>query len=74
MGFAARMCIENGLHRRDQTIRRYPNFAERRHAITLFWTVYVLERRWSFGTGLPYSIHDADVDQSQNETVGQPRF
>ncbi|KAF4959003.1 hypothetical protein FSARC_10872 [Fusarium sarcochroum] len=27
----------------------------------LFWTVYTLDRRWSFGTGLPFAIPDTDI-------------
>ncbi|EFW99796.1 fungal specific transcription factor domain containing protein [Grosmannia clavigera kw1407] len=27
----------------------------------MYWTVYTLDRRWSFGTGLPFSIQDTDV-------------
>ncbi|CEI66187.1 unnamed protein product [Fusarium venenatum] len=27
----------------------------------LFWTVYTLDRRWSFGTGLPFAVSDTDI-------------
>ncbi|KAJ4245817.1 hypothetical protein NW762_013941 [Fusarium torreyae] len=27
----------------------------------LFWTAYTLDRRWSFGTGLPFAILDTDI-------------
>ncbi|CAF3640275.1 unnamed protein product [Fusarium graminearum] len=26
-----------------------------------FWTVYTLDRRWSFGTGLPFALSDTDI-------------
>lgn len=28
---------------------------------TLYWTVYTLDRRWSFGTGLPFAVSDSEV-------------
>lgn len=28
---------------------------------TLYWTAYTLDRRWSFGTGLPFAVSDADI-------------
>ncbi|KAH8884052.1 hypothetical protein GQ53DRAFT_731201 [Thozetella sp. PMI_491] len=27
----------------------------------LYWSVYTLDRRWSFGTGLPFAVQDADI-------------
>ncbi|KAJ4152153.1 hypothetical protein NW765_017662 [Fusarium oxysporum] len=27
----------------------------------LFWTVYTLDRRWGFGTGLPFAVSDSDI-------------
>ncbi|KAJ6442397.1 fungal specific transcription factor [Purpureocillium lavendulum] len=30
----------------------------------LFWTVYTLDHRWSFGTGLPFGIQDSDIDHN----------
>ncbi|KAM3450213.1 hypothetical protein MY3296_006322 [Beauveria thailandica] len=32
-----------------------------------YWTVYTLDRRWGFGTGLPFSVHDSDIHR-------QPHF
>ncbi|KAI8650652.1 Fungal-trans domain-containing protein [Fusarium keratoplasticum] len=26
-----------------------------------YWSVYTLDRRWSFGTGLPFAVQDSDV-------------
>lgn len=28
----------------------------------LFWAVYNLDRRWSFGTGMPFAMQDSDID------------
>lgn len=30
--------------------------------ILLFWAIYVLDRRWSFGTGMPFALQDSDID------------
>lgn len=32
-----------------------------------YWSVYTLDRRWGFGTGLPFSVHDSDIHR-------QPHF
>ena len=34
----------------------------RKNALNTFWSAYVLDRRWSFGTGLPYVCHDDKID------------
>ncbi|KAF1972880.1 hypothetical protein BU23DRAFT_534183 [Bimuria novae-zelandiae CBS 107.79] len=61
IGLAARQCFELGLHRRES----YDSFTdpdERSAAIRAFWVTYVLDRRWSFGTGMPFAMQDADLD------------
>lgn len=62
IGIAGRQCIEMGLHRRDSLMRSFPSQAEFKHAVRIFWVVYALDRRWSFGTGMPFSLQDADID------------
>ncbi|KAH8808471.1 fungal-specific transcription factor domain protein [Xylogone sp. PMI_703] len=69
IGQAARMCIELGLHRRDSLFRMFPDEEERADALRLFWAIYVLDRRWSFGTGLPFALQDADIDPTLPEPV-----
>jgi hypothetical protein len=69
IGQVARMCIELGLHRREALFKSIPDPEERADAIRLFWSVYVLDRRWSFGTGLPFAIQDGDVDPTLPEPV-----
>ena len=61
MGQVARSCLELGLHRRE-TIASISDPEAREEALTTFWTAYVLDRRWSFGAGLPYVIQDEEVD------------
>ncbi|KAI1503411.1 hypothetical protein F5X99DRAFT_375160 [Biscogniauxia marginata] len=61
MGQVARHCFELGLHRRD-AIEQIADEEERRNAVYTFWTAYVLDRRWSFATGLPYVVPDEEID------------
>lgn len=69
IGIAARICIEMGLHRRDSLLKTFTNEAEYQQAIRVFWIVYALDRRWSFGTGMPFALQDADIDPSLPEPV-----
>lgn len=62
IGIAGRQCVEMGLHRRESLMRSFPNPAELKYAVRVFWTVYALDRRWSFGTGMPFSLQDSDID------------
>ncbi|KAJ4419852.1 hypothetical protein N0V85_000830 [Neurospora sp. IMI 360204] len=61
MGQLMRLCFELGLHRRDG-IDKVTDPQDRRNAINTFWIAYVLERRWSFATGLPFVCDDAKID------------
>ncbi|EKD16060.1 putative fungal specific transcription factor [Drepanopeziza brunnea f. sp. 'multigermtubi' MB_m1] len=67
IGQVARMCIELGLHRRDSLFKVVTDEQERSEAIRLFWSIYVLDRRWSFGTGMPFALQDADIDPNLPE-------
>lgn len=66
------MCIELGLHRRDALFKALPDDEERSSAVNLFWSIYVLDRRWSFGTGMPFAIQDSDIDPTLPEPVRLP--
>jgi hypothetical protein len=61
IGMTARLCIELGLHRRE-TYEAMTDETERSETILLFWAIYVLDRRWSFGTGMPFALQDQDID------------
>ncbi|TVY16790.1 putative transcriptional regulatory protein [Lachnellula arida] len=67
IGQVARMSIELGIHRRDSLFRVIPDEEDRSMAIKLFWSLYVLDRRWSFGTGMPFALQDADIDPNLPE-------
>ncbi|KAJ4035296.1 hypothetical protein NW761_014884 [Fusarium oxysporum] len=64
VGFAARLCLEMGLHRRSVVEKIFPNVEERSAAFRTFCSVYMLERRTSLGQGIPFSIQDSHVDPS----------
>ncbi|KAI1100370.1 hypothetical protein F4804DRAFT_319194 [Jackrogersella minutella] len=61
MGQVTRLCFELGLHRLD-AIQRISDDEERNNAINTFWAAYVLDRRWAFGTGLPFTVPDEEID------------
>ena len=61
-GNAARMAMELGLHRHETYSTIFTADSERNVAMVLFWSIYVLDRRWSFGTGMPFALQDADID------------
>ncbi|ATZ54765.1 hypothetical protein BCIN_11g01030 [Botrytis cinerea B05.10] len=67
IGQVARMSIELGLHRRDSFFKVVTDERERIAITKLFWSIYVLDRRWSFGTGMPFAIQDSDIDPSLPE-------
>ncbi|PYH41820.1 transcription factor domain-containing protein [Aspergillus saccharolyticus JOP 1030-1] len=67
IGLAARMCLELGLHRRDALAKSFPSEDQWPAIVKTFWSVYSLDRRWSFGTGLPFIIQDEDIDPSLPE-------
>ncbi|KAE8155201.1 hypothetical protein BDV25DRAFT_146682 [Aspergillus avenaceus] len=62
IGIVERMCLEKGLHRRE-TLQQPVILAEGRERILrLFWSIYILDMRWSFGTGMPFALEDSDID------------
>lgn len=61
MGQVARLCLELGIHQRSG-LMKIKNEEERKNALTSFWSAYVLDRRWAFGTGLPFVVQDEEID------------
>lgn len=47
----------------------FPLPEHRNSAVRVFWSVYGLDRRWSFGTGMPFAMQDSDIDWSLPEPV-----
>lgn len=62
IGIVERMCLEKGLHRRETLNHPATIQAGRDRVLRLFWSIYVLDMRWSFGTGMPFSLEDSDID------------
>jgi hypothetical protein len=69
IGQGARMAVEIGLHRHETYANNFSTDEERQFATVLFWSLYVLDRRWSFGTGMPFALQDADIDPLLPKTV-----
>ncbi|KAL6820807.1 hypothetical protein V8C40DRAFT_251411 [Trichoderma camerunense] len=61
MGQVVRLCVELGIHQK-RGLMMIQNETERKNALNSFWSAYVLDRRWAFGTGLPYAIQDDEID------------
>lgn len=61
MGQVARLCLELGIHQRTG-LMKIQDEEERKNALVSFWSAYVLDRRWAFGTGLPYVVQDEEID------------
>jgi hypothetical protein len=62
--------MELGLHCQEtwqKTGGVFPGALEWLWASRLFWCIYVLDRKWSFGTGLPFAIQDSDMDTNLPE-------
>jgi len=64
IAFAARLCLEAGLHRRVMLDRLFPSPTESAEVLQAFWAVYMLERRLSLGQGIPFAIQDSYIDRS----------
>lgn len=69
IGLAAREALIMGLHQRGSLIKAYPDEDERCLATRVFWCIYVLDRRWSFGSSLSFALVDADIDPELPEPV-----
>ncbi|KLU92635.1 hypothetical protein MAPG_11580 [Magnaporthiopsis poae ATCC 64411] len=62
IGLAAREALVMGLHRKATLLDTFPDQRERDLAVSVFWVIYVLDRRWSFGTSLSFALVDRDID------------
>ncbi|KAH8195995.1 hypothetical protein TruAng_009833 [Truncatella angustata] len=62
IGCVVRMLQELGYHSSTVMQHRFKSRDARERAKKVLWSAYMLDRRWSFGTGLPFAIHDSDID------------
>ncbi|KAF9874719.1 hypothetical protein CkaCkLH20_07856 [Colletotrichum karsti] len=67
IGIAARAALEMGLHQNLSLVENFPDPRDRSLAVRVFWCVYVLDRRWSFGTSLSFALFDRDIDPNLPE-------
>ncbi|EXF81283.1 fungal specific transcription factor [Colletotrichum fioriniae PJ7] len=67
IGIAARASLEMGLHQNLSLTDNFPDPKTRSLAVRVFWCVYVLDRRWSFGTSLSFALFDRDIDPNLPE-------
>lgn len=66
---AARMSLEMGIHRKRILLDNFKRPEDQDFAIRAFWCIYVLDKRWSFGTGLPFALNECDIDPELPEPV-----
>ncbi|GKT61573.1 fungal specific transcription factor [Colletotrichum tofieldiae] len=69
IGIAARAALEMGLHQNLSLTDNFPDPEIRSLAVRVFWCVYVLDRRWSFGTSLSFALFDRDIDPNLPEPI-----
>ena len=69
IGVATRLCLEKGLHDSANLLMQYPDDTQRAWIVKLFWSIYVLDRRWSLGMGRPFALQDRDIDASLPKPV-----
>ncbi|KAJ5366047.1 transcriptional regulator family: Fungal Specific TF [Penicillium concentricum] len=62
VGIVERMCLEKGLHRRETLNQPAITAVGKDRVLRLFWSIYILDMRWSFGTGMPFALEDTDID------------
>ncbi|UNI22725.1 hypothetical protein JDV02_008587 [Purpureocillium takamizusanense] len=61
VGQVVRLCVELGIHQK-RGLMKIQDESERKNALNSFWSAYVLDRRWGFATGLPFTLQDDDID------------
>lgn len=56
------MCLEMGLHQHKILEQKELVNVPKEQLVRLFWSLYVLDNRWSLGTGLPSHMDADDID------------
>lgn len=67
------MALEMGLHRKHSLLNNFKRTEDQDKAIRAFWCLYVLDKRWSFGTGLPFALNERDIDPELPKPVSCTR-
>lgn len=60
-----------GLHSKQSLLTHFQDPNTRAFAVQVFWVVYELDRRWSFGTSLSFALDDRDIDAELPEPDGE---
>lgn len=60
-GIVARWGLEIGLNQSLFLQQMTGSEQDRKYAVRLFWCIHTLDRRWSFGSGLPFVIQEQDI-------------
>ncbi|KAJ5995544.1 hypothetical protein N7481_002521 [Penicillium waksmanii] len=74
IGRAARQCLEMGLHRKQSLSNHFKDADAHDFAVQVFWVVYELDRRWSFGTSLSFALDDRDIDPKLPQPDGEHSY
>lgn len=69
IGIAAREALVLGMHRKESLFAAFPDEKQRSLATRIFWCIYALDRRWSFGTSLSFALQEDDIDPELPEPV-----
>lgn len=62
IAIAARLSLEAGRYRKEALFALFPEQEEMLHALKVMWSIFVLDRQFSFATGLPQCLRENDVD------------
>ncbi|GKU09193.1 unnamed protein product, partial [Fusarium langsethiae] len=71
-GIAGRMLMELGLHNAEVFKHTLKSEAQRTEACTLVSSIVILDRQWSYATGLPIHFHEASFSSISTSSVKHP--
>ncbi|KAM0544500.1 hypothetical protein ACHAPJ_011794 [Fusarium lateritium] len=72
LGLALRIALSQGLHR--DIVGEFPDDPEVERYRNAWWTLYILDRKFSSLMGAPSSVHDSDISVPvPNERSGSPK-
>ncbi|PCD41046.1 hypothetical protein FGRA07_02317 [Fusarium graminearum] len=71
-GIAGRMLMELGLHNAEVFKHTLKSEAQRTEACTLISSIVILDRQWSYATGLPIHFHEKSFSSISTSSVKHP--
>lgn len=72
IGNVLRILQELGYHNSKSLAQLNPQEISR--AERILWSAYIMDRRWSLGTGLPFGISELDIDHDLETMVSRGLF